>query len=66
MFKLITESEVEQAALEMLSGLGYDAILNGPNIALYGASPESASYSDVVLVDRLRSAIDSFNPERSI
>lgn len=57
-----TESEVEAAALEILSDLGYK-ILQGPDIAPGGTSPERQSYSDVVLVERLRYAIDKFNPD---
>ncbi len=57
----ITESEVEEAALEILSELGYK-ILHGPDIAPDGAAPERKSYSDIVLVDRLKNAIDRLNP----
>ena len=53
MKNIITESEVETAALEILSELGYKT-LYGPDIAPDGTSPERQSYSDVVLVERLR------------
>lgn len=55
-----TESEVEEAALEILSDLGYK-ILHGPEIAPDGLHPERQSYSDVVLIERLRNAISRLN-----
>ncbi len=59
----IVESEIEELALEILKkDLKYD-ILHGPDIAPDGPSPERKSYSDVVLIDRLRDAIDRLNPE---
>lgn len=62
MSKAIIESEVEQVALDILSEIGYKAIY-GPDIAPDGERPERQSYSDVVLVDRLKSAIDKLNPK---
>jgi len=59
--KIITESEVELMALEILEGMGFK-ILSGPDIACDGINPERKSYSDVVLVDRLRNAINKINP----
>ncbi|MFZ3383557.1 MAG: type I restriction endonuclease, partial [Candidatus Methanoperedens sp.] len=58
----MTESEVETAALEIISELGYK-ILYGPDIAPDGISPERKSYSDVVLVKRLMDAVDRINPD---
>ena len=52
----ISESEIEAAALEILSDLRYK-ILYGPDIAPDGINPQRKSYSD--LVERLRDAIDS-------
>ncbi|MCX5704185.1 MAG: type I restriction endonuclease, partial [Candidatus Omnitrophica bacterium] len=62
MSKQITESSVEQVALDILSELKYKVIY-GPDIAPDGLRPERRSYADVILVDRLREAIDRFNPE---
>lgn len=68
MAALFTESVVEDATLDILSGLGY-AILHGPEIApgepgvedpLQGA--ERADYADVVLMGRLRAALARVNP----
>ena len=60
MQKIITESEVEQVALDILSELKYKVIY-GPDIAPDGLRPERQSYADVILIDRLREAIDRFN-----
>ena len=57
----ITESAVESAALEWLVGLGY-AALSGPDIAPGELLAERADYADVVLIDRLRSALERINP----
>jgi len=57
---IITESIVEEAAIDWLKGLGYKHLF-GPDIAYDGSKPERATYSDVVLVDRLRSALFSIN-----
>jgi type I restriction enzyme R subunit len=61
--KAITESEVEQDVLGILKGLGYKTLW-GPDIAPApdGVRPERGSYSDVVLVDRLREAVERINP----
>jgi len=55
------ESHVEDAALEWLSGLGYE-VLHGPNISPEGSAPERASYGDVILFDRFRGALKKLNP----
>jgi len=59
----ITESEVELVALEILSDLGY-IVEYGPNIAPApeGSSPERLRYSDVILVERLKNALERLNP----
>ena len=58
-----TESDLELATLEWLEELGF-TVVGGPEIAPPpdGEKPERKSYSDVVLEERLRSAIDQFNP----
>ncbi len=50
-----SESHVEDAALERLSGLGY-AVLHGPDICPEGPAPERNAYDQVLLYDRLRGA----------
>lgn len=56
----MTESEIEQIALEILNDdLGYE-VLYGPDIA-EGVHKER-DYTEVVLQARLKNAIDGFNP----
>jgi type I restriction enzyme R subunit len=57
-----TESTVEEAALELLSGLGY-TIVHGPDIAPGELLAERAEYSDVLLLGRLRQALAHINPK---
>jgi type I restriction enzyme R subunit len=57
----ITESIIEQAALDWLRELGY-SILNGPDIAHGELLSERTGYGDVVLEKRLKSAIERTNP----
>ncbi|MEQ8399244.1 type I restriction endonuclease subunit R [Thalassobaculum sp.] len=56
------ESHVEDAALAWLSELGY-ATANGQDIGPDSATPERASYGDVLLAGRVRAAIERLNPE---
>ncbi len=56
-----TESDLEVATLEWLEELGF-SIAFGPSLAPDGEAPERKSYKDVVLVGRLRSAIERINP----
>ena len=62
MTNFISEEDVENFALEILNTLGYK-ILNGPEISPDGSSSERKEYSDVILVQRLKSAIQKFNPK---
>lgn len=62
MTHVIAEEDVEKFALEILSKLGYRTIY-GPDIAPDGLTPERKNHSEVVLVERLRAAIDTFNPD---
>ena len=57
----VTESLVEEAALEWLAGLGY-AVLYGPDISPDGSRPERGSYDQVLLTVRLREALARLNP----
>ncbi len=56
------ESHVEEAALAWLAELGYTAV-SGMDIGPDGAKAERASYGDVVLLGRLRTAIARLNPD---
>jgi len=57
----IAESHVEEAALAWLAELGY-ATANGLDIGPDGNAPERANYGDVLLIERVRSAIAKLNP----
>jgi len=58
----ITESVIEQATLDWFKELDY-SILHGPDIAPGELFSERASYSDVILSERLRNALNTINPE---
>jgi len=62
MTKSITESVVEEVALEILRELGY-ARAYGPELAADGRTPERRSYGDVTLEGRLRAALSRLNPQ---
>ncbi|MEO7546937.1 MAG: type I restriction endonuclease, partial [Ramlibacter sp.] len=57
----MTEDQLEQETLGWLAEVGYTH-LYGPDIAVDGPSPERASYREVLLLERLRNAIDRLNP----
>lgn len=58
----ISEDTLEQAALSWLDEIGY-SVIHGPDIAPNQPNAERSSYTDVVLVDRLRQAITSLNSQ---
>ncbi len=58
----MTEDQLEQEALGWLGELGYTHVY-GPTMAPEGESPERDSFREVVLVERLRTAIDRLNPK---
>ncbi len=60
----IAESDVEEAALHWLAEMGYTPV-HGPSIAPEGATPERASYGDVLLIGRVKAAIARLNPTLS-
>jgi len=57
----ISESEVEDAALEWLAGLGW-SVVHGPDLAPDAPGAERADYGEVVLERRLRDALARLNP----
>lgn len=57
----ITEHEIEEFAIELLEGLGYEYIY-APDIAPDGDYPERDNYGEVLLHDRLRNAVGRINP----
>jgi type I restriction enzyme R subunit len=56
------ESQLEVATLEWFEELGYESVY-GPEIACDGEYPEREDFSDVVLSERLRSALTLINPK---
>ncbi|WP_237229072.1 type I restriction endonuclease subunit R [Rubinisphaera sp. JC750] len=56
-----TENTVEEAVLEWMSDLQY-SVLSGPEIAPGEAAAERNGFDEVVLVGRLREAIERLNP----
>lgn len=57
----IHESDIEAAALEWFTELGY-AVLHGPDIAPDTPNAERSTYKEVVLTDRLLEAVTRLNP----
>ena len=58
----LSESTVETVALDWLGSLGW-TVLYGPDIAPDTAGAERTDYSEVVLLDRLRSNLARLNPD---
>ena len=57
----LSESDVEQAALAWLEGLGW-WVAHGPDIGPDGSNAERADFGQVVLENRLRDALADLNP----
>ncbi len=57
----ITEFDIEALAIELLENQGYQYIY-GPDIAPDSDTPERSSFEDVLLLDRLKSAVARINP----
>ena len=58
----LSESTVEAVALDWLASLGW-AIAHGPDVAPDAPAAARAEYGEVVLVERLRSALARLNPD---
>ncbi len=57
----LTEADIEQIALDWFAECGYTCV-HGPDIAPDMPASERASYQEVLLVDRLRAALQRCNP----
>ncbi len=57
----ITESDIELLAIERLQALGFSYVY-GPNIAPDSTTPERDSFTEVLLLNRLRYAVAIINP----
>jgi len=55
------EAGFEEAVLEYFDQIGWNTN-HGPTIGPKGARPERASYGEVLLLGRLRAAIERMNP----
>jgi len=58
----ITENAIEEHAIQLLETQGYSYI-HGPAIAPDSDTPERHSFEDVLLLDRLESAVTRINPK---
>src|SRR5690554_5012965 len=58
----ITESQIEQLALDLLEQQGYRH-LYGPDIAPDGEAPARQSFEEALLLDQLREAVARINPD---
>lgn len=56
----ITESQIEELAIELLQKQGYQHIY-APDIAPDGETPERENYEQVILIERLRRAVGRIN-----
>jgi len=56
----ITESEIEKFAIELLEKQGFQYVY-GPNIAPDSNTPERETFADVLLLDRLKTAVTKIN-----
>ena len=56
-----SESRVDDAVLEWLSGLSY-AVMHGPDISPKGPAPERARFSQILLTKRLRETLERLSP----
>jgi type I restriction enzyme R subunit len=57
----MTEDQLEQETLGWLADVGYKSLF-GPDIAVDGDNPERPDYRQVLLLERLRAAINRLNP----
>ncbi|MEN7550086.1 type I restriction endonuclease subunit R [Rapidithrix thailandica] len=57
----ITENTIEDFAIKLLEGLGYEYIY-APSIAHDGENPERSSYEEILLTNRMVEAVRRINP----
>ncbi|MDR4507876.1 MAG: type I restriction endonuclease [Candidatus Brocadiaceae bacterium] len=58
----ITENTIEEFTIELLKNSGYQYIF-APSIAPDGDTPERKTFEDVLLIERLQTAVGRINPE---
>jgi type I restriction enzyme R subunit len=57
----LTESKIENFAIDLLVNLGFEYIY-GPTIAPDGEQPERQAWDDVILAGRFNRAVNTLNP----
>ena len=57
----LTESAIETFAIKLLEKQGYQYIY-GPDIAPDGETPERSSFEDIILLEKVKSAVSRINP----
>jgi len=57
----ISESAIEELAIKLFERQGYEYIY-GPSIAPDSETPERQSFEDVLLMERLQTAVGRINP----
>jgi hypothetical protein len=62
MKNLLSENSIEELAMELLGGLGYD-YLHGTVIAHDGENPERANYQEALLQNILSDSVRRINPD---
>jgi len=58
----ITEAHIEETALTWFEALGYETV-HGPDMAPGEPAQERETYGDVILIGRLRAALERINPQ---
>ena len=58
----MTEEELEMMSLEWFKEIGY-SFVHGPDLAPDGKSPEREDFRTVILIERLRTALNKLNPD---
>ena len=58
---MINKDQVEQLAIEWFKELGYD-YLHGYDISPYSEQPQRESYQEILLSNKVKSALTKLNP----
>ncbi|BDQ03947.1 type I restriction endonuclease subunit R [Ignavibacterium sp.] len=61
MFSKLIESDIEQFTIELLENLGYEYV-SPASISPDGDQPERQTFDDVLLINKLKNAVDRINP----
>jgi type I restriction enzyme R subunit len=61
MVRIMNEFQIDQLAISLLTGLGYNYTY-GPDIAPDSQTPVRAAFEDVLLIEKPKSAVERINP----